>query len=132
MSKSKFSDDPKAMHFQIRFTDKSGCGSFCYFSALSEKEIGPKAEETANEQYLQRGYDNAQFRSFGYFKPMRSAQVVQYDRAKQQALKGGIKFKIRLSFFQATYMSGRKERSEWYKADKIESPKKKPLTQQVK
>ena len=125
MNRSKFSDDPKAMHFQIRFTDKSGCGSFCYLSALSEKEIGVKAEKVANEEYLQRGYDNAQFRSFGYFKPMRSAQVVQYDRVKHQAVKGGIKFRIRLSFFQATYMSGRKERSEWYKADPIESPKKK-------
>lgn len=132
MVKSKFSDDPKAMHFQIRFTDKSGCGSFCYFSALSKKEIGPRSEQVANEEYLQRGYDNAQFRSFGYFKPMRSAQVVQYDRVKNQALKGGIKFRIRLSFFEATYTSGKRQRSEWYKADKVETPSGKPLTQITK
>lgn len=124
MSKSKFIDDPKAMHFQLRFVDKSGCGSFAYFSVLTKKEIGQKAEDVANEEYLQRGYDNASFQSFGYFKPLKSVQVVQYDREKHQALKGGIKFKLRLSFFQATYMSGRKSRSEWYKADPIETVKK--------
>lgn len=119
MSKSKFIDDPKAMHFQIRFCDKDGFGTFRYFSAMTHKEIGPKAEEVANAEYLQRGYD------FCYFKPLRSAQVVQYDRVKHETLRGGIKFKIRLSFVQAIFGSGRKERSEWYKADDIEVKTKK-------
>lgn len=122
MSVSKFSDNPKAMHFQIRFTDKYGCGSFYYFSVLPKEDIGEKAAECANTQYLEKGYENAQFSSFGYFKPMKSASVVQWDREKKAAVKGGIKFKIRLMFFKATYTSGRKERSEWYKADEINQP----------
>lgn len=119
MSKSKFSDDPLAKHFQIRFTDKDGCGSFCYFSALPKEDIGQKAADTANVEYLEKGYENASFRSFCYFKPMRSASVVQYNRQTGEAIRGGIKLKIRLSFVQATYASGRKERTEWYVADEI-------------
>lgn len=119
MSKSKFSDDPKAIHFQIRFVDKYGFGSFYYFSALPKEDIGQKAADVANVEYLEKGYENANFRSFGYFKPMKSAAVVQYDRNTKEAMRGGIKFKIRLSFVQATYTSGRKEITEWYVADEI-------------
>jgi hypothetical protein len=123
MSKSKFSDDPKAIHFQIRFV-RDGGGSYYYFSALPKEDIGQKAADVANEEYLNKGYENAQFASFGYFKPIKSAPVVQWDREKKAPMKGGIKFKIRLFFFQATYASGRKERTEWYQADEIESKPK--------
>ena len=118
MSKSKFSDDPKAKHFQIRFV-KDGGGSYYYFSALPEENIGEKAAQVADEQYLIPGYENAHFRSFGYFKPIKTAAVVQWDREKKAVMKGGIKFKIRLSHIQFTYTSGRKERNEWYVADEI-------------
>lgn len=127
MTKSKFSDDPKAMHFQIRFDDKNGCGTYRYFSAMTVEEARTKSELVADDEYLLPGYENANFRSFGYFKPLRSAKVVQYDRGTKEAMRGGIKFKIRLSFVQATYASGRKERAEFYKADVIEQKKKSPI-----
>jgi hypothetical protein len=128
MSRTKFIDNPKAKHFQIRFV-KDRCGSYFYFSALPKEDIGKKAAEVASVEYLQAGYDNSQFRSFGYFKPIKTAQVVQWDRDKKAAMKGGIKFKIRLNFFQAIYMSGRKTRDEWYEADEIPTTKleKQPL-----
>lgn len=116
MSKSKFSDDPIAKHFQIRFTDKDGCGSFYCFSAMPKEDIGQKAADIANVEYLEKGYQNS---FFGTFKPLKSAWVVQYDRNTKEAMRGGIKFKIRLSFVQATYTRGRKERTEWYVADEI-------------
>lgn len=122
MSKQKFSDDPKAKHFQIRFV-KDGCGSYYYFSALPKEDVGEKAAEVANVEYLQRGYENAQLRSFGHFRPIKTVSVVEWDREKKNPMKGGIKFKIRLAFFQATYNSGRKERSEWYQADEIKTTK---------
>ena len=115
----KFLDDPDAMHFQIRNVDKDGGGSFYYFSVLPGEDIGKKAGEVATEEYLKKGYENASFRSFGYFKPRRSMKVVQYDRQKKDVMKGGIKFSVRLSFVQATYNSGRKDRTEWYEADGI-------------
>lgn len=120
MGQSKLSDDPKAIHFQIRFV-KDGCGSYFYFSTLPKEDIGEKACELANSEYLKRGYDNASFRSFGYFNPIKTASVVQYDRNKNGLVKGGIKFKIRLSFVQATFGNGRKEMVEWYKADEIKT-----------
>lgn len=128
-TKSKFSDNPKAKHFQIRFV-KDECGKYCYFSVLPEEDIAGKAEDVANVGYLQNGYENATFRSFGYFKPIKTAQVVQYDREKKAAMKGGIKFKIRLCFFEATFTSGMKERSEYYKAEEI--IQKKPATKPIK
>jgi hypothetical protein len=117
--KSKFSDDPKAKHFQIRFCDKDGCGSFYYFSALPKENIGEKAVDIANVEYLQKEYENAHFRSFGAFTAIKIVAVVQYDREKKGTLKGGIKFKIRLKFVQYTLGNGRKERREWYEADEI-------------
>lgn len=122
-TKAKFSDNPKAKHFQIRFV-KDTCVRYCYFSALPKEDIGKKAAEVANVEYLQNGYENATFRSFGYFKPIKTAQVVQWDREKKATLKGGIKFKIRLSFFEAIFTSGRKERSEYYVAEEITEKQK--------
>lgn len=117
MGKSKFSDDPKAMHFQVQFT-KDDCGSFGYFSALDTEEARAKAVEVAME-YLTKGYENARFRSFGFFEPIKTVRVAQWDRRKGEALRGGMKFKLRLSYVQATYKGGGKERQEWYEADEI-------------
>lgn len=112
----KFIDDPKAMHFQIRF-EKDGCGSYYYFSVMSYKEIGPKAAEVANNEYLQKQYVNAS--TFWPYNPMKSAKVIQYDKDNNIAFKGGIKFKIRLSFFQADFGRNKKVREEFYVSDKI-------------
>ena len=93
MSVSKFSDDPSAIHFQIRFLDKDGGGSYRYFSALPSDSIGQKAELIANE-YLA----SVQERAFcGYSNPVKIAQVVQYNRKVNRPVRGGIKFKVRLS-----------------------------------
>lgn len=116
LKKSKFSDDPKAMHFQIRF-EKDGCGSYYYFSVLSHKEIGSKAVEVANTEYLEKQYVNASI--FRPYDPMKSAKVVQYDREKRQPLRGGIKFRIRLSFFEANFGRNKKVRDEFYVSDEI-------------
>lgn len=77
MSKSKLSDDSKAIHFQIRFENKDGGGTYRHFSAMPKEDIGQKAADIANVEYLEKGYENS---FFGGFKPLKSAQVVQYDR----------------------------------------------------
>lgn len=120
MAKSKLSDDPKAIHFQIQFV-KDGGGSYYYFSTLPKEDIGEKAANVATEDYLVRGREND---LFGTFRPIKTATVVQYDRVKGAPVRGGIKFKVRLSFVQATYSSGKKVRNEFYVADEIEQKKK--------
>lgn len=120
MNNGKFIDHPDARHFQIRFWNAKG-GTTFYFSVMPKENIGDKAEEIANELYLKRGYENASFRGiFGNFKPMKIAKVVEWDRENKGALKYGLKFKIRLQFFEATDMKGNTERREWYQADEID------------
>lgn len=102
MSKSKFIDDPQAIHFQMQFLDKDGGGSYRYFSAMPGEDIGHKAELQANE-YLA----GVQQRAFcGYSNPIKTVAVVQYDRNTKAPIKGGIKFKVRLSHTRISDRSG--------------------------
>jgi hypothetical protein len=106
----------KTMKFQIRLTDKRGCGSFLYFDA-TEKTKEEMACKTANA-YLEKRSETDNFMRGSFFhksyKPFRTVSVVEYDNEKKTTKRGGIKFKLTLSFFEAKMSSGRKVRNEWY------------------
>ncbi len=86
--------------FQIRLVDKKGCGSFLYFNATSEN-MKNEAEKTANED-LKRHQERDRFmrNTFMYHphKPFKTISVVEYDSEKKCTKRGGIKFKLRLSY----------------------------------
>jgi hypothetical protein len=98
--------------YQIIFNRGHGSKSFEYFD--SEKKTAPIAAATVANAYIERQYSFQ--RMFSSFKAPRSVQVVEFDNVKKKAAPKatGHRFKLRLVFFQATYNSGRKERSEWY------------------
>jgi hypothetical protein len=96
--------------YQIDFKDGTS-HSYAYFEA--EKKVEEAACKKANEE-LEKQRWRAQFRSFGYFKAIKTLTVKEWDKEKKQVKRGGHKFKLHLSFFQATFNSGRKERNEWY------------------
>ena len=104
--------------FQIRFTDKNGCGSFEYFDA-TYKEALEFASVTANE-YLDRRNRNHQFTVRSMFgiksETYRTVQVVEYNTDTHRAKRGGMKFKLKLRYVQATFADGSKRRGEWYAA----------------
>lgn len=121
---SKFTEGAGMRHFQIRMTDRHGCGSFLYFSAQPNK-IGEEAARVA-DAWMAHKLEDGLLGVFNSFKPQKSAQVVEYDRQTKHALKGGLKFKIRLLFTQIKTQSAlyprqtQTIRSEWYEADEIE------------
>lgn len=95
--------------YQIEYKDGTGrqaSYSYSYFDA--DKDV-----EKANER-LKRDKENADFRSFGYFKPIKTLTVREMDRSKKEPKRGGHKFKVRLTYLSITTDSGRKERQEWY------------------
>lgn len=101
--------------YQIRFCDKKGHGSFEYIDVKSIKGVEKKAADKATEYLNKR---KATVGNFGFFlhsfKPQRIVHVWEWDTEKGQPKRGGHRFKLELMFFQATYMSGRKVRNEWY------------------
>jgi hypothetical protein len=104
--------------FQIRFfRDKSG--SFKYFEADADYE--KKAIEVANEHHERKlelcdGFLHR-------YDPIKTITVVEYDKVRKKAVIKGIKFKLRLTFIEATfyftyipvnYNSGKKVKNTWY------------------
>lgn len=73
--------------------------------------------KTANA-YLEKRSETDNFMRGSFFhqsyKPFRTVSVVEYDNEKKTTKRGGIKFKLTLSFFEAKMSSGRKVRNEWY------------------
>lgn len=96
--------------YQIEFKDGTS-RSYCYFDA--DKKIEEAACEKANEE-LENQRWRSSFRSFGYFKAIKTLSVKEWDKEKKQVKRGGHKFKLHLTFFEATFTSGRKQREEWY------------------
>lgn len=105
--------------YQIEFKEKSGRStsySYKYFDTEKYAKgvtVESIAADVANES-LRKNKENATFRSFGYFKPIKTLTVREMDMEKKQPKRGGYKFKLHLRFIQATFASGRKERAEWY------------------
>lgn len=94
--------------YQIEF--KEGTSShFAYFEA--EKDIEVAAAQRANED-VEKQIEMR--RGFGRVIKPRTIMVREYDTAKRGVKRGGHKFKLRLLFLQKTFLSGRKEREEWY------------------
>lgn len=100
------------MKFQIRFTDKSGCGSFEYFDADTLEHAHVKAEDVATE-YIQkiriRESNSVLFHKLAKSKMIPTVSVVEYNTETQTAKRGGLKFKLTYCYVQATYKSGLKE-----------------------
>jgi hypothetical protein len=96
--------------YQIEFKDGTS-RSYSYFDA--DKKVEERACIKANE-ILKRDRENSLSRSFGYFKAVKTLTVKEWDTEKKHVKRGGHKFKLRLSFFEATFASGIKERNEWY------------------
>lgn len=105
------------MKFQIRLIDKSGCGFFLYFEGENDNKE-EMACKTANE-YLRKRRERDEFMrgSFFYqsYKPFKVISVVEFDNEKKITKRGGLKFKIKLDYFELKVISGRKIRDEWYK-----------------
>jgi hypothetical protein len=102
--------------FQIRLTDKHGCGSFLYFRARRDSIPGG-ACQTANEYLEKRRDQDRMMRGvFMYtpYKPYSTVSVCEYDSEKQKAVRGGLKFKLRLSYLTRVLTTGEKLRAEWY------------------
>jgi hypothetical protein len=100
------------MKFQIRFTDKDGCGTFRYFDAESLEEAYPESEVSANEyirKVRERDLKSLMTRFAGASKMPNTVSVVEYDVKTQRAKRGGIKFKLGYCYVQATYKNGLKE-----------------------
>jgi len=99
--------------YQIEYNHGEGRKSYSYFTAEDADCVKDLACMHANER-LKRDKENASFRSFGYFKPIKTLMVREMDMEKKEPKRGGRKFKLRLTFLQFTTDSGRKERQEWY------------------
>lgn len=102
--------------FQLRFLDKDKCGSFSYFKINNDTDdYKALAVETANNE-LQKDKDRRErMEPFYTYRPIKTVSVVEYKDGK--AVRGGIKFKLRLKFIEYKYSSGRTVREEWYVAD---------------
>lgn len=100
--------------FQIRITDKQGCGHFLYFDA-TEKTMIKIACETANADLNARRERDAMMAGLFHqsYKPMHTVNVVERDVEKKITKRGGIKFKLRLAYISAK-INGNKVINDWY------------------
>lgn len=104
--------------YQIRITDKRGCGHFLYFEAkdVDKEKVACK---TANEDLAKRS-ENDRLYGFSVFhlpyKPIKTISVVEYDNEKKCPKRCGKKFKLRITFIEKRYLSGLRVRNEWYEA----------------
>lgn len=127
--------------FQIRETDKDGCGSFYYFEApvtATLDEVGKLAEEKANEAVLEshsRRMNRARFSFLPVSAPRlkqtlnvveivgkkymgklhkRDGTIEEKEMTDWKAKRKGIRLKLKLSFCEITYRDGTKKRMEGY------------------
>lgn len=136
--------------FQIRETDKDGCGNFYYFDApddASIDQVGKIAETEANEQIIPRHRQLLQ-RAIYSFIPRsaprlkqtlkvveivgkkyigklhkRDGTIEEKEMTDWKAKRKGRRTKLSLSFIEFTFRGGGKERFEGYKYQKPEAPR---------
>lgn len=109
--------------YQIRFIWKEG-GRFSsahyeYFEVTGDDKY-KKAAEVANK-YLDKRRENSQFVSIFRtpFKPVKVAEVREWDKDKKKPAFKGDRFKLRLSYMEFRFKDGSKKRDEWYEAETI-------------
>ena len=117
-------DQPKPdLVFQVDFKEPgpAGCSHYCYFSCPEGTELAKIKElavEAANKDLERQRSSVMAFRSFGPsgFKPIKTVWVYQYDKNLKgtQRVRGGIRFRLMLSYMEATMSSGEKRRDDWY------------------
>lgn len=106
-------------HFQIKLVDKSGCGSFLYFDATDET-AKDEACKTTNEYLEQKRYRDETLKYlpfYNVYKPHRTIKVVEYDKVNHCTKRGGLKFKLYLSYLKLKFADKRESINEWYSAD---------------
>lgn len=101
--------------FQIQFTDKEGNGYFKYFHS-NEQNCRIEAARCANAS-LEETRAIRRHSIFNTFTAVRNPKVVEYSKEKKGPVRGGIKFKLRLTRMTLTLSDGGKERNEWYECD---------------
>lgn len=105
--------------YQIEFKEVSGGAKSFHYKYFDTEDYGKGitvesiAADVASDT-LENDKQNASFRSFGYFKPLKTLTVREMDMETKKPKRGGYKFKLHLTFIQFTTDSGRKERKEWY------------------
>lgn len=109
------------MRFQIAFTDSQGCGHFKYVDGETEAEAKRRATIAANED-LKQQYDRSFHSVFAAFTPIKTLtvrEIVKRETPRPHWInkRGGIRFKLRLRFFEATFDDGSKKKAKWYEAD---------------
>jgi hypothetical protein len=105
--------------YQIRFCDSKGHGYFKYIDVKSKRGVEKIAAESAtkhiieeSEKYKRNGGPFGMFISLPRSK--KTLHVWEWDIENKCVKKGGHRFKLQLSYFQATYTDGSKVRKEWY------------------
>ena len=100
------------LRFQIRFTDKSGCGSYVHFNATKDnaQEV---ACQFANE-HLKKEIERPRYFFQPAYKPFKTIAVVQWDKPKNQIVKKGLKFKLKLGYITYKFRDGSSETNYWY------------------
>ena len=81
--------------FQLQFIDKNKSGSYKYFET-DKDDYKEKAIEVANEFHNNNGGQRL-FAGFNPYKPLKTIQVVEYDKVTHKSVRGGIKFKLKFS-----------------------------------
>lgn len=102
--------------YQIEFNRGGGTKSFCYFDSENYAKgvsVESAAADVANEHMNKKKEMNT-FLGWCSYKPPKSLSVREYDTTRKQPLRGGHKFKLRLTFLELITDSGRKERFESY------------------
>lgn len=80
--------------FQIQFV-VAGSGSYKYFET-NKDDYKEKACEIANAFIANNGGQRT-FAGINSYRPIKTVNVVEYDKSINQPVKGGIKFKLKLS-----------------------------------
>src|SRR5690348_8579516 len=100
--------------YQIEFK-RAGCSkSYCYFEA-NKRSLYKAACKAADAKLDQlRLFFRPIFLTHATFKAPKTLTVREWDTEKKQVKRGGHKFKLHLTFFEANFDSGIKQRDEWY------------------
>ena len=106
-------------YYQIRFITKENgkfsSGHYEYFECR-EIESAKKSEEVANAYFEKKRRNDFPSIFRKAFKPVKSVEVIEWDKEKRKPVRKGDRFKLYLQYLEYQYANGSKERDEWYAA----------------